>query len=333
MRSRTARRASAAVAAALSVAWIVVILPALSPASFRPEIVRGAAAVRDWRHVFLDFGDRLGSSAAAMGSMVWAWWVGALDPQVGLWKPWKVESWILDVFGFGGVFGALAAAALPPWLVWWVSRIVARPPVGARVPALSLVRALAGAVKAAMRSPSGWALLAALALIGERARTGVAWSLGRHGGDVSLPGLVAGAGIGALVGVASVRLGLALLDARALDAGDLLGGPRRVASYAVTAGALSALGLLGLALGILPGVALAATFGFAPFVAAEEGVWPLQALAGSAALTRGARWPLVRIGATVVGVAAGASYLLGRTGVPALPETAVEVLHDVVLGP
>src|SRR5689334_5581956 len=111
MQSDARRRVVRLSAALGSLVWIVIILPALSPFYFGPEPLMPDlfGPLTDWRHAFLDWASGLGSTLAAMGSSAWAWSVGALDPQLGLRKPWKVESWIVDVLGWGGVLGAIVA--------------------------------------------------------------------------------------------------------------------------------------------------------------------------------------------------------------------------------
>ena len=190
MESDARRRVVRRVAAALSLVWIVILLPALSPVYFGPEPLLPDlfGTLTDWRHAFLEWASGVGLAVAAFGTTAWAWSVGALDPQLGLWKPWKVESWIFDVSVWGGVLGAIVAAMLPPWAIWLLSRIVARRRARPRTPPLSLRRALGAAVTVG-RSPAGWALLAALALVGSHVGGAVDWWLGRPGAFPSLPAL------------------------------------------------------------------------------------------------------------------------------------------------
>ncbi|HYR95476.1 MAG TPA: hypothetical protein VEM57_02025 [Candidatus Binatus sp.] len=327
MESDARRRLVRRVAAVLGLVWIVILLPALSPLYSGPEPL-----ATDWRQAFLERASEMGLRVAALGTTAWAWWVGALDPQLGLWKPWKVESWIFDVFGWGGVLGAIVAAMLPPWAAWLLGRIVARRRVRPRTPPLSLRRAMRAAVMAGRR-PVAWALLAALVLAGGHAGAVVDWWLGRPGTFPSLPSLLASASIGGICGFASVRLGLALIDGRGWHARELLRRPGRIIAYVVTTGALSVLVCIGLLLGIVPGVAMAIAFGFAPVVAAEDPSFPPRAFARSAALTRGARWPLFRFGVGCCAAAVALVVLVERAGASEVSRPVAVLIQHVVLAP
>lgn len=338
MASRPRRRALPLAAAALSLGWVVMILPVIHPvvarSVFGPEPVasRFLGPAADWLDVWVRCGRLLGSAVASLATMAWAWWAGAFDPKIGFWKPWKVESWILDVSAFGGLFGGLVAAVLPTWAIWWWSRVVTRPPAPPRTPP-SLRAALHAAATTAIRHPAACVLLAALAIVATHAGDAAGWFLGRRGSVPSPSGSLVGLGIGAIVGLASARLALASIDEREWDAGDLLGNPARTVAYVTTTAALSIGVGLGLLLGVVPGVALGVTFGFAPFVAAENGGLPDRAFARSAALTRGVRWPLLGIGVAIVGLPVAIVALLARAN-PAGPKQAALVLvYDVVLAP
>src|SRR6476660_4735809 len=108
MQTRAGRSRLPLEAGVLSLAWIVTILPvALRFASGPERVVPDHFGFSfDWRHFFLGGAAALGSAVAWVDAMAWAWWAGAYSLKIGLWKPWKVESWILDASRFGGAFAA-----------------------------------------------------------------------------------------------------------------------------------------------------------------------------------------------------------------------------------
>jgi hypothetical protein len=324
MQSRAGR------AVGLSLVWIVTILPAierfvLGPHRGLPDDFGFIFVGRpDWRSVLLQCAHGLGAAYAWLGAMAWAWWIGAYDLKIGLWRPWKVESWILDVTRFGGVFGSILVAALPTWVIWWWSRVTPRTASPPRTPP-SLGAALRAVATTAVERPSAWVFLAALDLVASHAG---------YAGSVPSPArFLVWAALTSVVGLASVRVALAATDGREWDLGDVLGNPARILAYGVTTSVVSLGVVVGLLLGVVPGVVVGVIFGFAPFVVAAEGGSPTRALARSAALTRGVRWALVRIGVALVGLQVGLVALLARWTTSGAMPTGLMVVSEVVLVP
>ena len=77
----------------------------------------------DWRDQWLAIGEQIGSVVATLIWGAWAAAVGALEHVPALPPPLAARARLADAIMWGTLFGTSVAATLPPWLLWWLTRL------------------------------------------------------------------------------------------------------------------------------------------------------------------------------------------------------------------
>lgn len=99
--------------------------------------------------------------------------------------------------------------------------------------------------------------------------------------------------VGSLVGVGFTRIALGIVDGKQVSIGDLFKGTDRVLPYLGTIILYSLIVFGGTLLFIFPGIIWSLKYVYAPILAVDKGLGPMEALKASAALTDGVKWDIL----------------------------------------
>jgi len=130
-----------------------------------------------------------------------------------------------------------------------------------------------------------------------------------------------------LVMLALIRVGLKLLDGEPLDFSQPAKWLDGFGGYLVTAFLYAVITTFGFMLLIVPGVIWGLMFGLAPFLAADKGTEPIEALKQSAALTRGIRTQLFFFALAMLGINLLGVIALGVGLIVTMPWTVLSAVY------
>jgi hypothetical protein len=133
------------VAAALSLAWIATVLPALP----FPYCNKPLDEVPRWCHSILIQGVKAGTLTGGLGWAAWAKATGAMTDVDLRFVPLTARAWLPDAMNWGGLLGFLAAASLPPW-----------------VPCVPALFSRRGTTDPALIVAGGWSIVLAVRFVG-----------------------------------------------------------------------------------------------------------------------------------------------------------------------
>jgi hypothetical protein len=289
------RTASRWLLAALGVAWIVTILPALPLPDCRgmPRLFGGSPDARD---IYIALGGRVLLPAAFLAGLAWGPPGNAFDAatrgSTGT-SP-AADAALHAVVAWAVPLAEVLAAIVPLWVLWALGSLRFGGRRRRPTHRLLLGGAVGSAFDAARTHPARYGLLAALVAVSIGTGRVVTWASAGAAWPPWMLGQLVDRVVGAVAGILGYRIGRAMLDEGSPCE---VGGVARVVRFAVISLVVGVVGVAGLICFVVPGVLWLATFGFATAAVALEDVGLEAALGRSAELVRGARRKLILAGA------------------------------------